>query len=224
MTTATFRLGTERQHDYAEKLVREGPYETVLDAAADILERDPDVLLATAPNAAEASRVLTVLEKVQPGLEKVGPATRAVSTPPPASSQDVSTGQDTVTPGRAEPARPSPTARNEPRFLTARHLRNIALGKRAPPSSLDEDAEWVLRHLKFSLAVEAMYVPTPIEPINGNAAITIDHLVSVFGSLEQIAEAFSVSLGTVKGWGTLLPQRYASTAEIQSGGRVRAPR
>jgi hypothetical protein len=171
-----FQLGTPRQHAYAAKLLAEdGRYETVLDAAADILERDPEVLMRTPPTVEQATRVLAALKQ------------------------------------------PAPKDTDKPRFLTARALRQIAQGSRPEPEQLDADARWVLEHLKRSL------LSAPVA-VNGDGPIAIDHLLQVFGQIDQIAAVFGVTPNTVRGWGQLLPVRYAAEAELRSAGRLRVPR
>lgn len=226
--TLEFRMGTDNQTHYAGKLLKGSAYLTLLDAAADLLDRDPDDLLAKHPSVEEATRVISALEKQQPGLEKEG----AVPAPDRAPETTLRTNQGSAPPASQESdtsarsSRPPATFPRGalPRFLTARHLRQIATGQRALPESLDDDAAWVLERLGKALQVEAIYVPPQAPPINGNEPLTIEHLKAVFGDVEAIASTLGVSLPTVKAWGGLLPEHYSWKVEGLSKGRLRVPR
>lgn len=209
-----FRLGTERQTHYAQRLLRESPYLTLLDAAADLLDRNPDELMRTPPGVEDASRTIEALERMQPGLEKPGRAVEQARAAPGVDGHAAGGTAESVAGG----------ARRGPLYLTARHLRQIATGQRQAPAALDEDAAWVLERVSKALRVEALYATPATVPINGSEPITMDHVRAVFGEVSVIASMLGVSVPTVKAWGGVLPEVYGWKLEGLSEGRLRVPR
>lgn len=62
MDATSFRVGTESQHSFAERLARKAGYESLIDACADALGRDPDELTKEPLPVADASRVIAHLQ------------------------------------------------------------------------------------------------------------------------------------------------------------------
>ena len=111
------------------------------------------------------------------------------------------------------------------KYLTARHLREIDEGARRAPAELDADAEWVIDRLaklrKVYAAVGADGAPTCcVAAVNAGGPIEVRMLVDYFGSIEQVAAAFDVSVGSAKQWGTHLPRARAYEAQVKTNGYV----
>lgn len=112
-----------------------------------------------------------------------------------------------------------PTGRQA--YLTARNLKAIDEGTRPMPGQLDADAAWVLQRLAKLREIELLVdSPTRWSGANAGGPILVQHLVDYFGSPEQVAVAFGVSLGTVKGWGTQLPANRGYEAQVKTRGYV----
>ncbi len=62
MDATAFRVGTDSQHSFAERLARKAGYESLVDACADALGRDPDELAREPLAVADASRVIAHLQ------------------------------------------------------------------------------------------------------------------------------------------------------------------
>ena len=117
-----------------------------------------------------------------------------------------------------------------PRFLTARHLRQINEGKRPAPADLDEDASWVLDRLQRLVQISQL-AGSPTQQtqahgvgVNEGRPIEMADLLRYYKTWDALAEAFKVAVTTAKAWGTLLPPGRAFEAEVRTGGFVRAPR
>lgn len=126
--------------------------------------------------------------------------------------------------------KPAGGDKDKPRFLTARHLRQMALGERAAPGSLDDDALWVLERLRYAVALGALAASdvsvarrAPADGVNHRGPIEMAQLLEFFGSWDALAEAFGVAVPTARAWGTHLPAPRAFQAEVRTQGHFRAP-
>lgn len=113
------------------------------------------------------------------------------------------------------------------RILTARHIRRIAKHEESLPEDADEDARWVLIQLQRLEAIEFLVSGAQTDQplgVNGSERIKTELLIKYFGSYEVAAEAFGVSLGTIKSWGLYIPPQQEFRAEVVTNGYVRATR
>lgn len=109
-------------------------------------------------------------------------------------------------------------------YATARQLRRMAEGETDIPDTLDADAVWVLERLAALKAVQGLLgEPRAKPPVNGEGPILVKHLVDHFGSVELVAQAFSLSAATVKAWGTAVPNNRWYEAQVRTGGKVCVP-
>ena len=120
----------------------------------------------------------------------------------------------------------APSGSSQPGPMTPSTLRKIANGEILPPANLDADASWILYRLAKLVDVEqSLGDPVRWPGVNQGGPITVDHLIQYFGTIEAVAVAFDVSVGTAKsGWGGLLPRNRASDAEVLTRGFVKVPR
>lgn len=113
-----------------------------------------------------------------------------------------------------------------PATLNATELRLIAKGEMAERPGMSEDENWILYRLAKLTDLEQA-IGEPVEWVGANVgeAIRVDHLVEYFGSIEAVATAFKVSVGTVRsGWGGVLPANRVHEAAWMTRGYVRPPR
>lgn len=134
---------------------------------------------------------------------------------------------------KARTAQPEQTAPKSPATraagsttLTATDLRAIAEGSAAAPEAMTADEQWVLYRLARLAAVErSLEAPVAWNGANGEGPILVEHLVAYFGSVEAVATAFKVSVGTVRnGWSGFVPANRAHEAAWLTRGYVQPPR
>lgn len=106
--------------------------------------------------------------------------------------------------------------------LSAKELRAIAGGKMPAPDALSEDENWVLFRLaKLTDLEHAIGEPVRWPGVNGGGPIRVEQLVQYFGSIEAVATAFGVSVGTVRnGWSGVVPANRAHEAAWLTRGYV----
>lgn len=206
-------FGTTAQLEYATKLAVRAGFKS-LEAATEQFSGRPTVLFNVTPYTKDqASKVITFLEGK---LNIPAKAPKASGKPEGDAPADASAGA-----AAAEAAKP------RAKFLTARHLRLIATHQESPPAELDEDARWVLARLHRLDAIEAMVrrgQPDQRLAVNGNDQIKVAHLIEYFRSEEMTADAFGVSIQTLRAWGQYLPSAHSFKAEVLTNGYVQAPR
>lgn len=203
-------FGTTPQCEYATKLATKAGFAT-LEAAAEASTGRPTLNFAVTPfTNKEASRVISFLEQ-RLNITKGSKA----STPDSAPSAN----------GTHAPA--SDDGKPKAKFLTAKHLRLIATRQQHVPHDLDDEARWVLTRLQRLDAIEAFVsrgLPDQRRAINGNDPIQVAQVVEYFGGDQVAADAFDVSLQTLRAWGAHLPPVHAFKAEVLTNGYVQAPR
>lgn len=196
-------FGTTAQAEYAGKLAKKAGFGTLEEAAASITGRPLVSFQVTPFTKDQASKVITALE-----------------------ARTGATKQDSK-PSRSDSASESTDTKPRSKFLTARHLRLIATHQEVAPEQLDDDAAWVLSRLARLSAIEAFVRRgQPDQPlaVNEGAPIRVEQLVKYFGSEESAADAFAVSVKTLKDWGQHLPAAHSFRAEVLTNGYVQAPR
>lgn len=208
-------FGTTAQEEYAKKLATKAGFVS-LEAACEAHSGRPSVILSVTPYTKDqATAVITWLEK------KTGVPARATK---PSSADGGTNGH---TNGHANGQGNEDAGKPRSRFLTARHLRLIATHQEAAPPELDEDARWVLARLHRLDAIEAFVRRGSSDQrlaVNGNDPIKVAQLVEYFGTEEAVADAFAVSLQTVRAWGPVLPPVHGFRAEVLTNGFVHVPR
>ncbi|MCD9046742.1 Cro/CI family transcriptional regulator [Luteimonas sp. MHLX1A] len=109
--------------------------------------------------------------------------------------------------------------------LGATELRAIAEGRRPAPTDLAVDESWILFRLAKLIDLElAIGEPARWAGANQGEQIRVEHLEAYFGSVEAVATAFGVSVGTVRsGWGGVLPPNRVFEAVVKTRGYVQAP-
>lgn len=207
-------FGTTAQLEYATKLAVRAGFKT-LEAATEQFSGRPTVLFNVTPYTKDqASKVITFLE----GKLNI-PAKPAKPTGKP-------DGDASAEPAASASA-PADVAKPRSKYLTALHLRLIATHQEVPPAELDDDARWVLARLHRLDAIEAMVrrgQPDQRLAVNGNDQIKVAHLIEYFRSEEMTADAFGVSIQTLRAWGQYLPSAHSFKAEVLTNGYVQAPR
>lgn len=110
--------------------------------------------------------------------------------------------------------------------LNATELRLISRGEMPERSSMTDDENWILYRLaKLTDLEQAIGEPVAWLGANQGAPIRLEHLVEYFGSIEAVATAFKVSVGTVRnGWGGVLPANRVHEAAWLTRGYVTPPR
>lgn len=117
-------------------------------------------------------------------------------------------------------------------YTTAKHLRDYATGRKAPPLELDEHARWCLDRLLMHEQIRALIAgeqprskpAAPPHGVNGQGPITMQQLLDHFKNWDRLAEAFKVTVPTAKAWGTFVPENRVYEAEVKTNGYVRVPR
>lgn len=125
------------------------------------------------------------------------------------------------------------------KYLTARHLRQIATGQRKIPDELDDDAAWVLARIDLverfswllsnpSHSTSGLLAPPglgrPGADVNEGGPIPMKQLLDYFKGWDAVAETFKVTVATAKAWGAHLPASRAFEAEIKTHGYFTAGR
>lgn len=205
-------FGTTPQFEHATKLASRAGYKS-LEEAAEAQTGRPTVNFTVTPfTKTQASELISFLE-------------RKLNLPPrpPKTGDKPVRGNGAA--GTANGAQED--GKSKARFLTARHLRKIATHQEAAPADLDDDAKWVLARLHRLDAIEAFVrrgQPDQRLAVNGNEQIKVAHLVEYFTTEESVADAFQVSLQTLRAWGEFLPPTHAFKAEVLTNGYVQVPR
>lgn len=116
----------------------------------------------------------------------------------------------------------SPKVGGPPATLTPALLRKIANGEQPAPVDLDQDASWILYRLAKLVDIEhAIGDPVRWPGVNRGGSITVEHLIQYFGTIDAVASAFGVSIGTVKsGWSGVLPRNREFEAVAKTRGFV----
>jgi len=112
------------------------------------------------------------------------------------------------------------------RPLNATELRLISRGEMPERTVMSEDENWILYRLaKLTDLEQAIGEPVQWAGANYGEPIRVDHLVEYFGTVEAVATAFKVSVGTVRnGWGGVLPANRVHEAAWLTRGYVTPPR
>ena len=108
---------------------------------------------------------------------------------------------------------------------SANALRNIHQGVLPTPDDLHEAEAWVLHRLAKLVHIEqAMGQPVRWDGANAGGPILVEHLLAFFGTVEAVATAFRVSVGTVRsGWAGVLPANRSHEAAWLTRGYVQPP-
>lgn len=125
-------------------------------------------------------------------------------------------------PAPAVPAAPPATGA----ALTAAQLQDISVGAMPAPESMSDAEHWILYRLAKLTDLElALGEPVSWAGANGGGPILVEHLVAYFGSVEAVATAFKVAVGTVRsGWSGIVPANRAHEAAWLTRGYVQPPR
>lgn len=109
--------------------------------------------------------------------------------------------------------------------MGAEELLAIDAGALPLPDGLDASEIEILRRLaKFREIERVMGTPAEWPGANRGGPILIEQLVTFFGSIELVAGAFGVGADTVRGWGSMLPEKRAYEAQVKTRGYVCAPK
>ncbi len=104
-------------------------------------------------------------------------------------------------------------------------LRNIHEGVLPTPGDLNEAEAWVLHRLaKLTHIEQVIGQPVRWDGANAGGPILVEHLLACFGTVEAVATAFRVSVGTVRsGWGGVVPANRSHEAAWLTRGYVQPP-
>lgn len=96
------------------------------------------------------------------------------------------------------------------------------------PSGLDEDSKVIVESLQQLSRIKGILsvgeTQRVSKGVNGNSPIEVAHLLQFYGSWDTLADAFGITVATVKSWGRFVPENRVYEAEVRTNGYVRVPR